>query len=266
LRDRWIGHENAYFFRYDNQYKWRDASQEFRASILQPHAILPSTACAGPGSQVQFSLLTRGRQETGPLTWSLSPPGAGTITAEGLYTAPSAIMEPQTVRVSAHRSGAPAVAATALLTLSMPLPVRIAAGGAGLTDEAGRVWHADASFDGGHTFFSGGPIEGTGTPELYRNERFGGVPFEYRFCAPDGTYTVKLKFAEIWFDKPGSRVFDVAINGLTVLKNFDVTAAAGGPRRAIDTEFRVGPVDNQIRIEFRPVVGDAKISAIEITR
>jgi hypothetical protein len=266
LRDRWVEHQNAYFFRYDNQYRWRDASNEFRASILQRHVLLPSLTCVWPGSQVQFSLLTRGRQETGPLTWSLSRPGAGDITPDGLYTAPALIPEHQTLRVFAHLAVEQAPVAEAVLTLGGPIPVRIAAGGGTVTDEAGGVWQPDANFEGGHTFFSGGPIEGTGTPELYQNERFGSAPFHYRFCVADGSYTVKLKFAEIWFSKPGSRVFDVAINGVTVLQRFDITAAAGGPRRAIDTEFRVKAVDNQIHIEFRPVVGDAKIGAIEITR
>jgi hypothetical protein len=33
LRNRWLAHPNAYFFRYDEQYDWHDASAEFRAAI-----------------------------------------------------------------------------------------------------------------------------------------------------------------------------------------------------------------------------------------
>ena len=33
LRNGWLAHPNAYFFRYDEQYDWHDASAEFRAAI-----------------------------------------------------------------------------------------------------------------------------------------------------------------------------------------------------------------------------------------
>ena len=33
LRNRWLAHPNAFFFRYDEQYDWHDASAEFRAAI-----------------------------------------------------------------------------------------------------------------------------------------------------------------------------------------------------------------------------------------
>jgi hypothetical protein len=33
LRNRWLSHPNPYFFRYDEQFDWHDASAEFRAAI-----------------------------------------------------------------------------------------------------------------------------------------------------------------------------------------------------------------------------------------
>jgi hypothetical protein len=263
LRKRWLERTNAYFFRYDRRFRWRDASDEFRAAILQPHSVQPPSACVAAGRQVQLTLMS-GDTEGGPLTWSLSPPDAGAIDNAGLYTAPAEIPEHQTVRVSAHRPGSAAPLATATLTLAGPLPIRVAAGSGKLTDSAARVWSADTNYNGGHTFFSAGPIENSNTPELYRNERFHGSPLRYRFCVPEGSYTVTLKFAEIWFAKAGERVFDVAINDQAVLEKFDVAAAAGGPRRAIDKEFRVEAPDGEIRIELKPVLASPKINAIEI--
>jgi len=33
LRARWLAHRNAYFFRLDNNFDWRDASAQFRAGV-----------------------------------------------------------------------------------------------------------------------------------------------------------------------------------------------------------------------------------------
>jgi hypothetical protein len=81
----------------------------------------------------------------------------------------------------------------------------------------------------------------------------------------NGNYTVRLKFAEIWFTEAGKRIFDVDINSVPVLTRFDVAAAAGGRDRALDREFPVRVADGQIAIQFRPIVSNPKISAIEIT-
>jgi hypothetical protein len=151
------------------------------------------------------------------------------------------------------------------VTLGGAVPIRIVAGGPRVVDDAGNEWQADTHYHGGQTYTTGDRISGTATPELYQNERFYDETFQYRFCVPEGSYNVTLKFAEIWFTEPSLRVFDVAINGAIVLKNFDVTAAAGGPRRAIDKQFRVHAVNNEIRLDFIPVVSNPKIAAIEIT-
>ena len=55
---------------------------------------------------------------------------------------------------------------------------------------------------------------------------------------PGGSYNVRLDFAEIFFASPGQRVFNVAINGAAVLKNFDIVATTGGiDLRAPPTTF-----------------------------
>jgi hypothetical protein len=42
------------------------------------------------------------------------------------------------------------------------------------------------------------------------------------------TYTVVLHAADLYWSKPRQRIFSVTANGATVLKAFDVIAAAGG--------------------------------------
>jgi hypothetical protein len=82
---------------------------------------------------------------------------------------------------------------------------------------------------------------------------------------PNGTYTVRLKFAEIFFTQAGQRVFHVDINNLRRLTNFDVVQAAGGAFRALDQTFSVTVTNGQIAIDLIPVVSAPKVNAIEIT-
>ncbi len=51
------------------------------------------------------------------------------------------------------------------------------------------------------------------------------------------TVSVRLHFAELDGAKPGERVFDVTLQNQTVLKDFDIAAAAQGSRRAVVKQF-----------------------------
>ncbi len=76
---------------------------------------------------------------------------------------------------------------------------------------------------------------------IYQSEHYAKGPFQYQFDVPNGTYTVNLKFAEIYFTSGGHRIFrifDVALNRQTVLSNFD-PARAGGAFTAVDRAFEV---------------------------
>jgi len=81
-------------------------------------------------------------------------------------------------------------------------------------------------------------------------------------------YTVRLHFAELNDVQPGGRVFDVAIQGRVVLKDFDIVRAAGGRRVAVVKEFRGVKARDELTIELTPSKGGTKappaISAIEI--
>jgi len=76
---------------------------------------------------------------------------------------------------------------------------------------------------------------------------------------------VTLKFAEIYFNSPGARVFDVTINGSRVLTSFDIVAQAGAAWRAVDRSFPVTVTNGQIAIQAVAQVDNPQINAIEIT-
>lgn len=141
-------------------------------------------------------------------------------------------------------------------------PVRVNGGGPAYSDSLGNAWSADTSWSGGTAWTNSIPIANTSDPTLYQSERFGN--FQYQFAVPNGSYTVTLKFAEIYWTGAGQRVFNVSINGQTVLSNFDIVAQAGAGGTAIDKAFSVPVTGGQITIQFTSLVDNAKISAIQI--
>ena len=161
----------------------------------------------------------------------------------------------------------PGLATTANFTLSAAAftSIRVNAGGGAYTDPSGNLWAPDTGYSGGSTWSTPAGIANTTTPPLYQSERFGTSALQYQFNGiPAGTYTVKLKFAEIWFGSPGQRVFNIALNSQTVQTGFDIVAAAGGAFRAVDLSFPVTVSAGQIVIRLTAVVENPKISAIEI--
>ncbi|OGV69471.1 MAG: hypothetical protein A2283_06500 [Lentisphaerae bacterium RIFOXYA12_FULL_48_11] len=69
---------------------------------------------------------------------------------------------------------------------------------------------------------------------------------------PDAKYTVRLGFAEMDGTKPGERLFDIKLQGKTVLSQFDVANEAGGVCKAIIKEFKNVDVDGNLDIELVP--------------
>jgi alpha-tubulin suppressor-like RCC1 family protein len=80
---------------------------------------------------------------------------------------------------------------------------------------------------------------------------------------PTKPYTVRLYFAEMEDKVPGARVFSVKLQGSTVLTNLDVAAEAGGPRRELVKEFRVG-ISKTLDIDFVRTAGEPMLSGVEL--
>jgi len=97
---------------------------------------------------------------------------------------------------------------------------------------------------------------------VYRTDRYG--HFSYNVAVDNGPHTVTLKFAELRFRLPGKRIFNVAIDGVQVISHLDLVKVAGYGV-PYDLSFQVNVTNNQIHIDFIPVVERAKVNAIEIT-
>lgn len=140
--------------------------------------------------------------------------------------------------------------------------ISVDAGGPSYTDCSKNTWLADINFSGGTPYSTTNPIAGTNDQILYQTERYGN--FSYNFNIPNGNYIVLLKFAEIYWNKAGQRIFNVSLNGNPILQNFDIFASAGASFKAYDKSFPVTVTNNQIKLDFRTIVDNAKISAIRI--
>jgi len=77
-------------------------------------------------------------------------------------------------------------------------------------------------------------------------------------------YTVRLYFVEPDETGPGRRVFDVSLQGKTVLENLDVFKEAGGANTGIMKEFTGIKVGTELVVKLTPKVGKTLICGIEL--
>jgi hypothetical protein len=144
-----------------------------------------------------------------------------------------------------------------------PAPVFAAnAGGGQYTNQNGVVYQADTDYSGGATYSTTAAITGTNDPALYQSERYGN--FSYNIPLANGNYTVTLKFAELYFNATGQRVFNVSAQGTQVISNLDIYAQVG-QYTAYDVTIPVSVSNGMLNINFSPVVNNAIVSAIVVT-
>jgi hypothetical protein len=100
----------------------------------------------------------------------------------------------------------------------------------------------------------------------YFSQRSGGTTYTVPDLTPNGLYTVRLHEAELVATSAGARLFNVAINGVTVLTNFDIFAAAGGKDIAIAPAFATqADADGQIVVALsdgsagHPTIADLEV-------
>lgn len=234
-------------------------------------SVTPAAAPVGDGtSQVftatatdQFGLATA---LPGPVAWSIAPGGVGgTIDASGTYKAPAAGTGEDTI---VAQSGA--LSTSAAVQVAPPLVSSIAID-CGSTSAVGS-FQADSGASSGTTDSTTSPIDTSGVlnpaPQaVYQTERWSGDQFSYTLpgLKPGAAYTVRLHFAEIFYNAVGDRRFNVLINGSTVLSNFDIFATAGGADKAVVETFAATPdALGRITIAFANIFGGATCAGIEV--
>lgn len=150
-----------------------------------------------------------------------------------------------------------------------PFPLDTAAHG---VDGDGNLWLRDEPFsanfrwgyENGHSAASDHAIAGTLRDTVYQTHRWGQTNMAYHVRLPNGLYQVKLQFAETTHTTAAARVFDVALEGSTVLDDHDVFAHVGADT-ADEHVFGVTVTNQQLDITFPEVKADnAMISGIEV--
>ena len=127
----------------------------------------------------------------------------------------------------------------------------------------GTVFETDTYFVGGGTAETTNLMTNTMDDFLYQSERHGN--FSYRFPVTNGSYFVKLYFAEISYTAPGQRQFDLFLEDTEVISDLDVYATSGTNDRAYTVEFKTTVSDGFLDVNVNADIDQAKISAIKIT-
>jgi fibronectin type 3 domain-containing protein len=124
--------------------------------------------------------------------------------------------------------------------------VSINAGGAAVSNSGGgdNSFVADEDYVGGttysvtHAVTIPASVAATAAPAaVYQTAREGATTYTIPGLTAGSSYTVRLHFAELYFSAAGDREFNVAINGTTVLTNFDMYATAGAQYTAVVENF-----------------------------
>ncbi|MGC4074229.1 MAG: malectin domain-containing carbohydrate-binding protein [Nibricoccus sp.] len=198
-----------------------------------------------------------------------------------------------------HLPAGPALARHEAAKLRSPKPepgqnylYRVNLGGPDYTDEQGNLWLADrdyregdyrtvswaqqfpnlpAAFGSQRKIFD--PIEGARDDALFQTFRYGRHELRFIFNVPDSSsdYRIELFFTEPWYgtgegNADGWRVFDVAVNGETKLRDLDIWKESGGRAHALKKVVTTRAKNGRLEISFPRVSSyQAVLSAIAIS-
>ncbi|HEX3776573.1 MAG TPA: malectin domain-containing carbohydrate-binding protein [Polyangiaceae bacterium] len=128
---------------------------------------------------------------------------------------------------------------------------------------------ADEFASGGTPYSSSNSVSTAGVANaapaaVYQTERYGNHSYAFGGLSASASYTVRLHFAEIYFTSAGAREFNVSINGVQVLTNFDIFATVGANTALVRDFTSTASSSGQIVVQYTSVVDNAKSSAIEI--
>ncbi|NNJ24999.1 PQQ-binding-like beta-propeller repeat protein [Alienimonas chondri] len=131
--------------------------------------------------------------------------------------------------------------------------------------DAGRPPQAETADRRGDDRNSAPQIAGTKDSALFQSERWGMTGFQKEI--PDGSYLVKLYFAETYAGITGSgeRVFSFDVEGKE-FEDFDIWEKAGGRDKAYIESVPVEIMDGRLDVTFTRQVENPAIKAIEIIR
>jgi hypothetical protein len=155
-----------------------------------------------------------------------------------------------------------------------PIPARnqtilsIDAGGVATADH----FVADAYFSGGTAYTGSGIVNISGVADwkvapqaVYSTVRWGEISYALPGLEDGVAYKVRLHWAEMTYNGPGRRAFNVAINGKPVETNLDIVAVTGAGHKALMKEYDALSTGGKITVDFTNGKTDnAMISGLEV--
>jgi predicted esterase len=219
------------------------------------------------------SVVSRSWTKTVGGTATITSPSSSSTTVTGL------IQGTYTFRYTVtDNSGTPAFDEVTITVNPAPAPASYRVNMGAITSTIqGQVWQ------GGNTYTTGGvqldiesiwgtgedrTITNTSNQQIYKSFHITAAGATLAYPVPNGTYTIRLHFCEIWKNTPGLNVFNLSVEGTQVLSSFDVIAQAGGRYVAIYRDFPVTISDGVLNIAWIPVVpnaqGYAMLNAFEL--
>ena len=110
--------------------------------------------------------------------------------------------------------------------------------------------------------FADHPIAGTEEDAVYQTVRYNVAA--YRLPAANGRCRVTLQFCEPHYREAGKRVFNVRLQGRTVIEALDIFARAGADQ-ALDFTFEdVAVTNGWVLVEFTPVTEFPSIAGLQV--
>ena len=181
-------------------------------------------------------------------------------------------------RDSSGNLSAPALLDVRFVNIPGPYEARLAAGNfTAATNCDALVWTPDqpwrpGSFGwlSGTNGFIGSTISNlcAAAQPLFQRERYSTTAstLDYRFDLPEGRYEITLLQTETWVTGVNQRVFDLYIEGVRTLTNFDIFAVSGGMNLPLVQTFEVDVDDARLDLHFIPWADNARVSGIGVRR
>jgi C1A family cysteine protease len=139
-------------------------------------------------------------------------------------------------------------------------PIFINAGGSTVVFQ-GTTWIQDNGLFSGKSSME--TVNLLGVNPIYNSLREGNLI--YQFQVPNGNYKVSLKFLENTYRSRNQRLFNVFINDVKVLSNFDIFKIKGF-RAPCDQSFNIKVTNEKILLQLVSVKNSASICGIAITK
>ncbi|MEM7168367.1 MAG: putative Ig domain-containing protein, partial [Planctomycetota bacterium] len=243
--------------------------QSFQINVMEPNVapVITSTAptAATAGATFEYAVTAT---DAGPVTYSFdtAPMGAMIDDMTGLIS-----WSPDGLDVGSHDFTVRATDAGMLFDtqdFTIEVSYRINCGelATPYIDGAGNTWTIDQGFNSGDTLTNtANPITGTLEPLLLSTQRRATTGLlGYSLEIPPGTYLVRLHFAELFDALVGERIFNVSIDGSSVLSDYDIVEEVGTFAASVE-EFLVELAAGPLQVNWTgAAIPGAVVNAVEV--